>query len=34
MIPPIAKFSIALNTILTIIVAIDVKRDLDRFKTK
>jgi hypothetical protein len=31
-VPPIAKFSIGLNTTLFTIVAVDVYRDLNRYK--
>lgn len=34
MLPPIAKFTIGLNTSLAIIVAVDVCRDLKQYKKK
>jgi hypothetical protein len=34
MIPPIAKFTVGMNTLLTVIVAVDVSKDLNRYKKK
>ena len=32
MVPPIAKFTIAFNTLAAIVVAVDVHRDMKRYK--
>ena len=34
MIPPIAKFTVGMNTLLAVIVAVDVSKDLNRYKKK